>query len=579
MKSIEIQARHIWDTRAKIPHSMGKMEDMAVKCCSVFNTLEPELRKPVLIIAASDHGVVKSGVSSSKPQVTLQMTQLFKKGNGVCALMAKENGVDLKVEDLGIGKPTGDFSKTRSMSPEEVNNLLEKGISCAASLAAKGCNTVLLGEMGIGNTSASGAVMSALLHLDASVCCTNSSALTKKTEIIRNAVAKINKNSDVFEVCSQVGGREIVFLAGVILGACKNRMLVVSDGFNTGVAVLIAGQINNQCTENIIFSHCTGQKCHRLLLKALKASPTLNLDMCLGEGSGALAVIPLIRNSLNLFNNLESFRASGVKADSPCLRLPFCLGTSSYIIPADIIPNVKYLEDKVDDVELVLFESMKESNLPTQKTIEKLKKFNLSYTVHLPYDVKAGSRDEYERKKAVETWLKVIKLTSSLDVHGFIVHLEPDCYDLSIPSLEEKKWRNAVEKSLQELSQGLGADFDRSLICVETLGYDLIPYLDLIKSFGFSITLDAGHLFKCGLYSKETVEKFLPYTRIIHLHGVDAKGHDHRSLKKHADKKQLDDFLSILFENERKNIVLTLEIFSVNDFNGSVEYLEKRGVL
>ena len=267
-------------------------------------------------------------------------------------------------------------------------------------------------------------------------------------------------------------------------------------------------------------------------------------------------------------------------------RLPFRLGTSSYIIPADILPNVDFLKDKVDDIELVLFESKELSNIPSSEVVRKLQEYadvwNLTYTVHLPYDVKAASYDEDERRHAVDTWIRVIKATCSLPVHGFIVHLEPERYrdENGRPCLDPaddiKKWEDRMKLSMTELREGTRDLVDPSLLCIETLSYNIMPFVPAILGSGFSLTLDVGHLWLNGCYSASYVKALLPYTRIIHLHGV-------RGLKDHQaltvnDKGQLSEFLSLLGQYRGLDLVVTLEIFSEEDLKDSLSLLDEMGV-
>lgn len=585
MTSLERQANLIWSTRAKVPNSLGSLENTALRFCSIQNTLMPQIKNPVLVLAASNHGIASCGVTVSSSCVTKQMFNLFNSGNGACAIMCRDNDVKLCTVDVGIDNPTNDFSRRKAMSLKKFRSVLEEGKKLADKLFNQGCNTVLLGEMGVGNTTSSGAIMHALTGIPSRYCASfnpDKDIFRNKINVIEKSLSQVEKTNDIYEICSAVGGYETVFLAGVVLGAGEKPMAVISDGFNTDVSVLIASKIKKDCLEKVFFSHCNGQVCHKKLQKYLKAEPIADIAMCLGEGSGALACIPLVKQGLSLFCNLDSFRKAKVDCNETQKRLPFAVGTTSYVLPADIRHNVKFLSNKVEDIELVLFESKGTSNIPDKKLISELtqtaSEHNLSYTVHLPYDVKAGSRIEKERKTAVKTWLKFIEATENLPVHGYVLHLEPDSYDGNQPSSYEEQWKNCVIKSLTELVSKLKPGFDKSLICIETLGYDIMPYFDLIRGFGFSFTLDAGHLFKCGFYSKEYVKTLLPYTRIIHLHGVDEKGKDHRSLDCHRNKKELDEFLELLFEYERIPIVLTLEIFSEKDLVSSLEYLRKKEV-
>lgn len=256
--------------------------------------------------------------------------------------------------------------------------------------------------------------------------------------------------------------------------------------------------------------------------------------------------------------------------------LPFRLGTTSYILHDDILPNVEYLKDKVDDIELVLFESAIESDIPSPDVIGKLasyaKDWNLTYTVHLPYDVRAGSADEKERRHAVETWIKVIERTKSLPVHAFIAHLNPEKCDG--PS-DVDKWMTRLEKTLDELKSGAQDMVDTSLICIENLKYDIGLLIPMILDHGFGLALDVGHLWKTGLYDSESVADMLPFSRVVHLHGV-SDGKDHQALDR-TDRDELVEFLDLLGQFRGSDIVVTLEVFSESDLKDSLALLRKMG--
>lgn len=262
-----------------------------------------------------------------------------------------------------------------------------------------------------------------------------------------------------------------------------------------------------------------------------------------------------------------------------CKKLPFRLGTTSYIIPADILPNVDYLKNKVQDIELVLFESQHQSNIPSPDVVAQLaaiaRQYQLTYTVHLPYDVKAGSPDEAQRQHAVDTWQRVICATCALPVHGFIVHLEPENYHSHVPAANIPLWTAQVRRSLSDLRSSSLTTIDPSLICVETLGYDLMPFVPDILANGFSLTLDVGHLWLNGYYSPSYVRQLLPHTRVIHLHGVQ-NNTDHQSLVVN-DQRKLIEFLTILSDYTDRDMVVTLEVFSDSDFQSSVSLLKTIG--
>ena len=606
MTGIERQARRILDSRAKIPNSLGGLEKSAIEICRILDSLNPEMRKPTLVLAAADHGVADSGVSLSPPSVTSQMMNLFIDANGTCALLCRRNGIRLDLVDAGMAqdletrpreswitydvvktrRSSGDMAKGPTLDIDSVSRTLEAGKAKARALSEEGCNTVILGEMGIGNTTCAGAIASAITGLDAKSCLPRGSAddlaMQRKVSIVSDSVNRLPDRS-AMTIMVNLGGLEIIYLAGLCMEASRLGMLILNDGFMTTVAVLLSSRMESLVLSHVLCCHCTGDEAHRNLLGWMGLEPVLEANMHLGEGSGALASFQFLNEGLFLFKNLKSFHDGGISGTLKERRMPFALGTSSYILPADILPNMEYLKDKVDDVELVLFESKEASNIPDGHVITELarygREYGLTYTVHLPYDVKAGSFDEDQRCHAVQTWLRIIELTKDLPVHGFIVHLEPERYrnedgtPCLEPSVDVPLWTSQVMKSMKELRAGIEGKVDPTLICVETLSYDLMPYLPLIVSNGFSITLDVGHLWLNGLYSRDYVRTLLQHTRIIHLHGVEGL-HDHRSIAVH-DRAQLAEFLDTLREFEYKSIVVTLEIFSEQDLETSLSLLHE----
>jgi sugar phosphate isomerase/epimerase len=252
------------------------------------------------------------------------------------------------------------------------------------------------------------------------------------------------------------------------------------------------------------------------------------------------------------------------------------LGTTSYILPEDILPNVRYLAPLVDDIELVLFESGGQDNYPSPLVIAQLRelaqKHDLTYTVHFPLDVFPGSRDEKERKRAIETYLKVLSLTSALDPFAYVLHLTPDTWS-SVPSQEITLWQQALDESLTELL-GL-TDLDPSMFCVETLSYPFSYVLPLVEKHKLSVTLDIGHIWMMGYDAEKACSSLLSRTRVCHLHGVKG-GKDHQSLAV-GETEAIASFLDALAKqaSDRKERVLTLEVFSEHDFSTSLSELEK----
>jgi len=253
------------------------------------------------------------------------------------------------------------------------------------------------------------------------------------------------------------------------------------------------------------------------------------------------------------------------------------LGTTSYILPDDILPNVRYLAPLVDDIELVLFESEGEDNLPTKSVIKELnelaKEHSLSYTVHFPLDVYPGSTDKRVRQNTLDTYLKILDLTQKLDPFGYILHLTPDSYGLH-PSQDISAWLSCLDESVSRLLEK--TDLDSQMFCAETLSYPFGLVQSLVDKHKLAVTLDIGHVWMMGYDAEASCSSLLANTRVCHLHGVDAQAHDHKSLEK-GNPLLIERFLSSLVEQEEdgKERVLTLEVFNQHDFLTSLSLLRQ----
>jgi sugar phosphate isomerase/epimerase len=251
---------------------------------------------------------------------------------------------------------------------------------------------------------------------------------------------------------------------------------------------------------------------------------------------------------------------------------PFRLGTSSYIIPDEILPNIQYLKDLVDDVEIVLFESDEYSNIPSPALAGELKAIReeaeLSYTIHLPLDTELGSADEEIRQESVDKCLRIIDRMSSVDPFAYVLHLHGDKGRRGkTPSDDMNRWRDQSKKSVASLVQ----DSPSNMFCIETLDYPFDLVEDIPQKFGTSICLDIGHVLLCGYDLKLYYQKYLDSARIIHLHGI-KDGVDHSSIS-FLRIEVLRDLIERLSKKPTKERVLTLEIFSEADFLSSMEVL------
>ena len=255
-------------------------------------------------------------------------------------------------------------------------------------------------------------------------------------------------------------------------------------------------------------------------------------------------------------------------------KFPFRIGTSSYIIPDDIIPNIKFLASQVDDIEILLFESDEISNLPDEKVIEEMnllsKQNDLTYNIHLPIDIALGATDEFVRKNSVQKCLRVIDLMQKVNPLAYILHLTGNPNIMGEGTTETiKDWLPSLRKSLKEMEE---KGVQMSLLCVETLSYPF-HYLDnLIEDFNLSVCLDVGHILIYGYSLQEYFKKYLNKTKVIHLHGI-LEGKDHNDIS-NLPKKTLDYIISTIKNNQVKDRIVTLEIFNENDFFVSKNILE-----
>ena len=251
-------------------------------------------------------------------------------------------------------------------------------------------------------------------------------------------------------------------------------------------------------------------------------------------------------------------------------KVLFRIGTTSYIYPDNIIPNVHKLKDKINDVELVLFEANDKSNIPSQRDLKELmnigRERNLTYTVHLPLKTALGSPTENKRRCSINKIISLINYFTVLNPHSYILHL-----DLSARAEKNiKRWQGRVNDSVKRVLKKVKVDSER--IAVENLDYPFSYVEDVVVGNNLSICIDIGHLITAGVNVEKHLSRHLNRTRVIHFHGVD-KDKDHVSLK-YLNKKLIVDVARKLKDNNYRG-VLTLEVFSLSDFEESMNVLNK----
>ncbi|MDD4874113.1 MAG: nicotinate-nucleotide--dimethylbenzimidazole phosphoribosyltransferase [Dehalococcoidales bacterium] len=326
-------ARKRQDSLTKPGGSLGKLEDVSVRIAGMRRSIMPVLSNKAIVVMAADHGVVAEGVSAYPQSVTHQMVSPFLTGCAAVNVFARHIGALVIVVDMGViggfeANPllenrsiafgTNNMATGPAMTRRQAIESLEAGIAVAEAQISHGLDIVGTGDMGIGNTTAASAVCAAITGKPAAVVTgrgtgIDNEQLIHKVEVINRAL-EINKpdSEDAIDVLSRVGGFEIGGLAGVMLAGAANRIPVVIDGFISGAAALVAVKLSPQVKDYIIASHLSVEPGHRIMLEYLGLEPLLDLDMRLGEGTGAALGITLAEVSVKILNEMKTFDEAGV---------------------------------------------------------------------------------------------------------------------------------------------------------------------------------------------------------------------------------------------------------------------------
>lgn len=254
-------------------------------------------------------------------------------------------------------------------------------------------------------------------------------------------------------------------------------------------------------------------------------------------------------------------------------RFPFRIGTTSYIFPLDLVANAKALSASVDDIELVLFESDGRTNLPDPNTVQALRSLalssGLSYTVHLPGDIRLASESASIRRRSIEQCIRVFELTLPLAPFAYILHFEGDRRG-SLPSADMAGWVERVEEAVEKL---LLAGLPPERLCVENLDYPFELVERTVLGHNLSICLDIGHIFLYGYGFEDYLDRYSQRTRVFHLHGI-RDGEDHRDIRS-IPASSLGRFIGRLSRRQGPEPVVTLEVFDEDDLMKSLEILNE----
>ncbi|OQW62460.1 MAG: nicotinate-nucleotide--dimethylbenzimidazole phosphoribosyltransferase [Nitrospira sp. ST-bin4] len=327
------QAQVRLDRLTKPLGSLGRLEELAAQYVAITGEIKPTIPRGVVFTFAADHGVALEGVSAYPREVTPQMVLNFLRGGAGVNVLARHTGVDVRVVDIGVdyefGTVPGLFNRkimkgTRNLSIEpamtrsQAEQALLVGIELATDAVREGVGLIGTGEMGIGNTTPSAAITAvmtgwAVADVTGRGTGIDEAGHARKVRVIQTALDRHRPDlTDPLDVLAKVGGLEIGGLAGLILGAAAARIPVVLDGFIAGAAALIAVGLQPFCRDYLIASHRSVEEGHRVLLDHLSLKPLLDLDLRLGEGTGACLGIDLVYAAIKIYTEMATFGEAGV---------------------------------------------------------------------------------------------------------------------------------------------------------------------------------------------------------------------------------------------------------------------------
>ncbi|MDD5324560.1 MAG: nicotinate-nucleotide--dimethylbenzimidazole phosphoribosyltransferase [Polaromonas sp.] len=325
--------QHKLDNKTKPLGSLGRLEALALQLGVILGSETPELRVPQMVVFAGDHGLAARGVSAYPSDVTWQMVENFLAGGACVSVLARQHGLALTVVDCGvrhdfaprdgllvrkIAPGTADACAGPAMTAAQRDQAMANGQDIVKGLPG---NALLLGEMGIGNTSAASLLLARLAGLPIADCTgagtgLDDAAVARKVVVLQEALLRHADVSAPLEALAAFGGFEIATMVGAVLQAAHERRVIVVDGFIASSAVLVVQALEPQVMQRCVFAHRSGERGHALMLAHLGAQPLLELGLRLGEGSGAALAWPLLLSACAVLREMASFESAGVAEKS-----------------------------------------------------------------------------------------------------------------------------------------------------------------------------------------------------------------------------------------------------------------------
>jgi nicotinate-nucleotide--dimethylbenzimidazole phosphoribosyltransferase len=332
-RELEADLRFKIDHKTKPIRSLGGLEGIALQIGLIQRSLTPILSNPTIVVYAADHGIAHEGVSAYPQDVTWQMVYNFLDDGAAINVFCRQHNIALRIVDAGVNydfpedlsglirnkaaKSTKNFLKAPAMTVKQAKSCIDSSANIVRAVHKGGCNTIGFGEMGIGNTSSASVLMSLLTGFPLETCIGRGTGLdddqlNHKLEILTKAMMRHGKPDTVLKTLSAFGGFEIAQLVGGMLQAAELRMIILVDGFIATMAFLVAHAIDPAIKDYCIFCHQSAEQGHGVLLNFLNVKPILNLNLRLGEGTGAAMAFPIIQSAVNFLNEMASFESAAV---------------------------------------------------------------------------------------------------------------------------------------------------------------------------------------------------------------------------------------------------------------------------
>jgi nicotinate-nucleotide--dimethylbenzimidazole phosphoribosyltransferase len=292
--------------------ALQRLDEVAAHVAAWQQTPTPAIDQPAVLVFAGDHGVTAAGVSAYPAEATAEMLRAVESGRATINAMARSVGAMLDVFDVGVGEPTGDIRHEPALCSERLETIARTASDAVDHAVDRGADLLVLGELGIGNTTISAALPAALLGGGAAIWVgpgtgVDDDGIARKRAAIDAALSRIGQLDDPIEVMRQIGGAELTAMAAACLRARHHRIPIVLDGYVATAAVLPLQSAVDGALDHCLVGHLSAEPGHRRLLDHLRLEPLLDLDMRLGEGSGALAAVPLVRMACPVVTEVATF--------------------------------------------------------------------------------------------------------------------------------------------------------------------------------------------------------------------------------------------------------------------------------